>query len=197
MALGAELPPDPAIEKRVGQLFLKYGMPKNAAVIYQKVVQKKGSDAEAYAGLGEAQLALDDFPAAQAAIRKAVRLDPENGTYQKRLQLVQQVIALDPAARRFHEADRFAASQKLLDAAVSALDLCLAADPKPVPETARALVDEGRKTLRTHGRPRAYAEAADAGILLAQRIWGERVMTCGAAGPAEEPLSRVMAHLAK
>jgi len=197
LALSAETPDDPGMQKQVGHLLLQFGFSSDAADIFRKVLQKEKSDAMAYDGLGEAELALGDFSSAQSAVRRAVRIAPGNGDYEKRLQLADQVIAIDPAISGLHAADRFEVSLKLLEASVGVLDQCLAGARTPVAEDVRSLADEGRKALLRHKRPASYSDAADSNIALAKRMWGERNRICGAATPAEEPLSRVMGQLTR
>ena len=197
LALAADMPPQTAMRKRIGQLLLEYGLPRNSAGVFSEIAQKNRNDAEAQSGLGEAELASGDFSSAEKSFREAVRLDAANATYQKRLQLVERVIALDPAVPGLHASDRFERGRKLLEAAVGAFDQCGAGWSEPVPEDFRGLADSARKILLRHGRPRSYSDEADSDINLAERIWGARIKLCGPATPAEEPLSRVMARLPK
>jgi CIC family chloride channel protein len=194
LALVAEMPPDVAIRKRVGQLLLKYGLPQNSITVFQELEAKNKNDAEAHAGEGEAELAMGDFVAAQKAYREASKLAPENDTYRERLQLTGEVIAQDPSLRGLNAAERYERSGKLLEAAVGALDQCVAGSLATEPPELRNLLDTARKTLVRHGRPPSYGDAADSAVALARQIWGERLKRCGPTTKAEEPLSRVMAQ---
>ena len=197
LELAADMPPAPAIRKRVGQLLLQYGLPQRSAEVFEEVLRARSTDAEASGGLGEAELASGDFSSAQAAFRQALRSAPESGSYSARLGLVQKILALDPDIRGLNTANRFERSQRLLEAVVGALDECLAASSNPVPEDVRNLADTARKTLLRHKRPRSYGDATDAAIRLAEQIWGERIRICGPPMTSEEPVSRVMAQLSR
>jgi CIC family chloride channel protein len=197
MALAADLPAASAIRKRVAELLLRFGSTRESADIYQQILKTDDNDFEALGGLAEAELALGDLLSAQTAFRNAIRLNPSAGAYKDRLQLVEQAIALDPAIRGIHASDRFERSRKLLEAALGALDQCLAGRPDQGSDELRGLTDNAHKTLLRHGRPRSYDDAADSQTRLAERIWGERVNTCGPITAAEEPVSRVMAQLAR
>jgi hypothetical protein len=142
-------------------------------------------------------MAVGDLSSARRAFLETVRLAPDNDTYRKRLQLVEQVMALNPTLRGLQPADRFQRSRKLLEAAVGALERCLPASPAAVPKQARSLADAARKTLLRRVRPRSYRDEVDSNITLAQQIWGERIDICGPAPPGEDPLSRVMAQLSQ
>lgn len=106
-------------------------------------------------------------------------------------------MSLDPTIRGLHEADRFQRTQRLLQAAVGALDRCLADSQVPAPAELRNLADAAHKAQSAQGRPRSFSDAADPNIDLAQQTWLARIRLCGAATSAEEPLTRVMAQLSR
>jgi len=197
LALEGEMPPDLVGRKRVGQLLLQFGMPQDASAVFQDLAEKNKGDADAHAGMGEAELARNDFHSARKAFREAARLGPDKASYRERLLLVEQAIAMDPAIRGLNPADRFQHSGRLLEAAVGSVDQCLAGSHEAVSQEVRNLVDAGRKALMRHGRPQSYSDAADSNIELAQQIWAGRIALCGPPASTEESLSRVMAHLSQ
>ena len=196
LALLAEMPADHSTRKRIGQLLLRFGLPRESASVFRDIAQDD-KDAEAYAGLGEAELEMGRFSSAQTALREAARLDSGNDTYQKRLQLVERANTLDPAAGGLRPAERFQRSQRLLEASAGVFEQCIAGSSAPAPDEVRYLADTARKTLLRHGRPHSYGDAADSNVSLAQQLWGERIKRCGPATSAEEPLSRVMIQLSR
>jgi len=197
LTLMQQMPPDPAIRKRVGSLLLQFGLAKESAEVFRDVLSSQNQDGEAYAGLGEADLALNDLLDARAAFRQAVRLDPGNDVYRQRLQLNEQIIALDPAMRGLAASERYRRSRKLMESALGALDQCMAAKPSAPPDAVRGIADQARKELLNHRAPRSYAEASDANIALADQLLAERQKLCGPPTPTEEPLSRAMALVAR
>ena len=160
---------------------------------WQEILRNHANDAEAQAGVGEADLALADVTGAEAAFRQAVRLDPESDAYRKRLQFVEQILTLDPAVERLSAGERYRRSRKLMEAALGALDQCLAAKTGPPPDDLPTLVDGARQRLLQHGAPRSYADAIAANVQLARQLWGERIKLCGPPGAGEDALSRAMA----
>jgi chloride channel protein, CIC family len=197
LALVTEKMPDAAIRNRTGHLLLEFGLPEKSAAVFRSVVQQNNRDAGAYQGLGEAELAMGDFLAAAPPFRQAAQLDPGNQTYQQRLQMVQQAIALDPNIRGLHAADRFQRSERLLQASLAALDSCVAGSAAELPEAVRNADETARKVLQHRSPPHSYSDAADSNVALAQQIWGERIRRCGGASSEQEPLSRVMARLSR
>ena len=74
---------------------------------YQKVLALQPNWAEAYAAIGEALYSLNRFPESQAALRKAVALDPQNGAAHTILgKLYQDDGNLDAAIPQFEAAIR-------------------------------------------------------------------------------------------
>ncbi len=49
------------MKKKIGQLLLSYGAPREAADVFRNVAQTDDRDAAAYAGLGEAELAMENY----------------------------------------------------------------------------------------------------------------------------------------
>jgi len=197
LALVSEMPADVAIRRKVGQLLLQFGLQRESATVFQDIVSKDKNNAEAYEGLGEAAFAQGDFGGARKAFGEAARLAPGNETFQSRLHLAEQAIDLDPMLRGLNSSERYQRSERLLEAAVGAMDQCLAGTSVPPPPADLTLLDSARKILLRHERPRSYSDAADSMVSLGTQIWGERIRLCGPAAKDEEPLSRVMAQLAK
>ena len=191
LSLKSEMASDPAVRKRVGHLLLTFGMPEEARAIFHDLVKSNRDDGESYAALGEAELATNRLTAAQSAFRSATRLEPANTVYSARAALVDDIVAMDPAARGLDSAQRYDHSRNLLGAALAAWDRCAAQSPGPTGEAA----DKARRVLQLAARPRSYSDAVDANVELAEQLWSERAESCGAPGPEEEALGRVMAEV--
>jgi CIC family chloride channel protein len=159
---------------------------------WQKELGSRPDDAEAYAGVGEADLALDDLPGAAAAFRRAVRLDSASETYRKRRQLVERILALDPGIDGLSGGERYRRSRKLMEAALGALDQCVAGKSEPASEEVRSVTDDARTLLLQHGAPKSYTDATEANVRLARQLWGERIKVCGPPVAGEEALSRLI-----
>ncbi len=81
LSLMAEAPPDTSTRKEVARLLLKFGMPAEAAREYQAILKSSPNDSEAYAGLGEAELAAGSISEAESAFRSAVRARTQQMLY--------------------------------------------------------------------------------------------------------------------
>ena len=193
LALKAAMPADPAIRKRVGSLLLRLSMATDAAAVFRELLQNNPDDAEAEAGLGEAELASYHPLEAQAAFREAARLQPGNVDYQARARLLDQVISMDPALAGLDAAERYRRSQHLLEAALAAFEDCLAAKPR-ADSAGIETVAAARSALKRTQKPRSFGEAALADTDLSATLWNERGKLCGAPGPKYEALARAMAN---
>jgi CIC family chloride channel protein len=196
LSLKSVLPADPAVRKRFGYLLLRLGMAEGAAAVFRELLQANNDDAEAEAGLGEAELTLNHLPEAQAAFREAAHLQPGNGEYRERTHLLDEVISLDPSLAGLDAAERYRRSRRLLEEALAAFDACRAAknraDAAPNETAVAARVALGR-TLR----PRSIGDATRTNTSLAAALWSERGKQCGAPGPNYEALARAMAQIAR
>jgi len=198
LSLVAEMPADPVVRKRAGHLLIEFDLYRESAGVFRDVLRQDKGDAEAYAGLGEAELAGENYLPARDAFRHSLEFNPGNDAARRRLGLCEELLTLDPTLRRLGAAERFRRSVKLVEAALRTLDQCAAgAGETALPDAVRGLADSARKLLSRRQRPRSFGDAADGNISLAEQLWGARGQLCGSATGADEALSRVMARLSR
>ena len=177
-------------------MLLEFGLAQEAADTYHNVLASNKDDADAYLGLGEAEAALWNYSAARDAFRHAQALAPSDATIGARLELSEQVLALDPTVPKLHAAERYRRSQKLLELALGALDQCGASHPEiALPAAASELADRVRKELAGRQRPKSYGDAADESLATARKLWESRPKACQAIAGPGDALTQVMAHL--
>ncbi len=192
-----QLPNDVEGRKHVANLLLTYGAPGQASEIFRDILRENNQDAQAWAGLGEADLMQGQYLDAQGAFRRAARRNSSDDSIRKRQELANTVVSLDPTLRGLSPADRFNRSRALLRMALSSLDECLAARGSPVPQPERQLVESARKATAARVRRSAYADAVENNISLAERLWGLRTDLCGSSGSRDDALARVLARLSQ
>ena len=193
LALEAEIPDDAALRKQLGRLLLDYGLPQESAGVFRKVIEKDRRDESALMGLGEAELAQNHYAAAQNEFKAALRVNPGDANAASRLQLVERILAVDPAARGLSPRERYERSRKLVEAALGSLDECLGTTKGATPGPVEELSNAARKLLL---RP-AKGGGADENIALSERLWDARTGLCGPSKTPDDPLSRMMAQLAR
>jgi tetratricopeptide (TPR) repeat protein len=193
LALEAEIPDDAALREQLGRLLLDYGLPQESAGVFRKVIEKDRRDENALMGLGEAELAQNRYTAAQNEFKAALRVNPGDANAASRLQLVERILAVDPAARGLSPRERYERSRKLVEAALGSLHECLGTTKGATPGPVKALSDAARKLLL---RP-AKGGGADENIALSEQLWDARTGLCGPSKTPDDPLSRMMAQLAR
>jgi tetratricopeptide (TPR) repeat protein len=174
-------PSDTALERRRAHLFVAAGSPSRAVALFREMVHRDRSDADALAGLGDAEAAQGNYRSAQANLAAAARLRPGDPAIEEQLAQVNRVRDLDPTQRGLAPAERQRRSIILLGGAILAADRCpaIAAD-----SAARPVLDSARSEL-AHP-PRTGAELAAEHLLdRAEQVWALRE-GCLEAGAAEE-----------
>lgn len=161
--------------KRIAKLFLVAGSPVRAQSAYRNLIRDDPKDKSDYAGLGEAELALGNYRAAQTAFQSAGE--------KQRAVLSEEMAGLDPTLRRLSSAERFRRSTRILEMARAALAVCSPADP---------LLETADRELKAklHGPP--TNESAEQRLSVAEQLWQSRPQC-----QAPEALSRLMPKLAQ
>lgn len=184
---------DPAVLSRIGRGLLAAGSPNSAADVFREVLTASPKDAAAYAGLGDAEMAQQDYRAARTAFDQAVRIDPTNRSARVQAALCARVLALDPTSRGLGATERLERTRQLLKSVLFALEACSpsasGADPNPA-------FGRAQQVLASSRRPPSLAEAIDENIRLAEDLWASRSPACARAG-SDEAVARVLARLAR
>jgi CIC family chloride channel protein len=182
---------DNATKEKIARLLLDYGSPRQAAQLFQEIAQSVDSDGTAWSGLGAAELALSDYPAAASALRKAVELNPSDESARKQLEISQAVQALDPDARGIRASERYHRSQELLQGALQMTDRCSSAASNS------QLVADARKALDQHPKSGALGDATEENITLATQLWKQVRQACPSSTPSDDAPARVLTRLSR
>jgi tetratricopeptide (TPR) repeat protein len=185
LPLEDEAPEDPATRKQLGWWFLAAGSPNRAAAVFRMVLHDQSRDAEAYAGMGQAEFAEGNYGVARADFQMAVRLRPGDQDSENRLKECERVLELNPRQAGLSAEQETARTRKLLDAVLDDLRQCIGPSPAAVVQD---LIEAAERHLK---RPATSA----ANIEIAERLWQMRKASCGAVTQAEEPLELVLAKL--
>jgi tetratricopeptide (TPR) repeat protein len=193
LPLEAEAPPDAPTRERIARLFLAAGSPAHAIAILGALVRLNRGDADAYEGLGEAELQQRSYGSARHAFASALELRPGDQRIVGRIDLCDRALALDPTQRGVSASEQYRRSAALLELTVAAVDSC--GPGRTAPEA--ALLDSARGSL---ARPVPAASSRDAGaeaqVNLAERVWQARPPAC-AVPPWAEPAELVLTKLAE
>ncbi len=186
LAVEDQTPDDLPGRLRMGKLFLTAGSPVRAAAFFQEILRQHppaepAIRAAAYDGLGEADFARGDYPAAANQSSSALKLNPQDTAAARRLDQSNRVLEMDPALRGLELAERYRRSHALLEAAVNALEPCASQD----------LLDKAHKSLNARAGALRQDARAESDLDLAEQLWQTRTPGCGPG--AEDPLALVLA----
>ncbi|HEY5062924.1 MAG TPA: tetratricopeptide repeat protein, partial [Gemmatimonadaceae bacterium] len=169
----ATSPDSIALRSRLGRLFILAGAPARAATMFREVLRRQPRDAGAWAGMGDAALALRTFQTARADLVEALRLRPHDPGITRSLALADTVLAIDPIARDIGVHEQYLRSKTLLARTLATLASCFQTGPSATSDSARTL-------LAT--TPAAQGEKALANTMLsrASDLYAARPASCAA-----------------
>ncbi len=182
LPLEATFPDSSTVRRRLAHLFLRAGSPRRSIAIFREFLRTNPSDGDAYAGMGEAALALGNFSTARADLAEAVRLRPDDARLPERFALADTILALDPEVRGMAAPERVARARALLTRALGERQAC--AGTRDV----GALANSARSRLATPAGP-PTAASADATTRLAMKLWSTRPTRCAAGFAPDEALA--------
>lgn len=175
---------DLATRKKLGGLFLDAGSAPRAAEIFRSIVREQPEDADAHAGLGEAEFAAGNYRDAQAEFRASLELRPDDRATRDRLTICDEVLELSPTRRGLSQQEQYDRSRRLVQAILEDVGQCPGSSPDPLLDT----VDQGLKKRTTINQNLDWAD----------ELWQIRKMECKRPLSAQEqPLSLVLGMLAR
>lgn len=185
-------PDDVELRKRLGRLFLVAGSAPRAGEIFREILRNHPQDADAYAGLGEAEFARGNYQTARTDFQAAVNLRPEDGAIEGRLDLSTEVLALDPMRRGLAPEEQYRRSVKMLELASAALTRCARAG------VGMDAIEDAQKAMKSRVSAAKLSEAVENNLNLAEELWSIRQRECKQGPTAEEePLRLVLAKIAQ
>ncbi len=167
------------LRKKVAEFYLQAGSPGRAGEAYRAMISEDSRNGEAYLGLGQAELQLGVFRAAETAFRSAVRLLPGNQRATEQVQVAEKLVDLDPTSRRLSSVEKFRRSRQILSLTEASVVECLKG--KAVPDRLHDLMETADGLQKQKALPAPTNEMAEAQLTAAQDIWKARVDACGAA----------------
>jgi Tfp pilus assembly protein PilF len=168
------------VARKVAGLYLEAGSTARAETAYRDILRTDPNDAEAWDGLGEAELKRGEFRGAHAAFEAAVRLGRGDTS---KVALADRLATLDPTLRRMSSAEKFRRSSEILGMVEAEIADC------PKVGSLQDLLAQSAK-LRSEKLPGTPSnEAAETRLELAGQIWKARLQACAAQPAADDPLA--------
>ncbi|HXX15079.1 MAG TPA: tetratricopeptide repeat protein [Candidatus Eremiobacteraceae bacterium] len=122
--LSDNLPEDPQLHTRVGDLHTQVGDDQRALTQYKAAMQLDPGYLPAIQGAGEAAFGLGDYRSAQDYLTRAIHLDATNATVKKLLTVTQSVFLLNPYERGIPESEKIKRTLRAFELAGHRLDSC-------------------------------------------------------------------------
>ncbi|MEO8090328.1 MAG: tetratricopeptide repeat protein [Gemmatimonadales bacterium] len=195
LPLQREAPDDVATRKRIARLFVAAGSPTRAIEIYRDILRHDRDDADAYAGLGEAEFERGNYRTALADFTTAAGLKPDSPEIAAGLARSNQVLRLDPTQRGLSLDERYRRSFGLLGLILQAADSCFG--PAAV-DSVRTLADTARAVAKQRRPPTPTYSTVERNLDLAVRLWQARWRECPSPVPeSERPLALVLDRVAQ
>jgi tetratricopeptide (TPR) repeat protein len=190
LPLEDEAPRDPELRLRIAGLFITAGSLSRAADAYRAIVHEHPDDERAYAGLGEAELQLGDYRAAQAAFVSALRRKPDDAVVRQRLALVTQLAQLDPTYRHLPFQERLERSRKILTLALAELEQC-------APRQGIAEVDgiTNRAQAALHSKGSREEDPVETNLSISEDAWNYVHRACPTQPKSDNQLAVIMGRL--
>jgi tetratricopeptide (TPR) repeat protein len=183
-------PDDLLARKRLGHLFLVAGSAPRAGEIFHDILRKHPQDADAYAGLGESEFARGNYQTAHQDFQIAANLRPSDEGIRGRLDLSNEVLALDPMRRGLGPEEQYRRSVKMVELASAAVTRCATV----LSPAASDAIGEAQKAAKNRVSPAGL----ESNLNLAEQLWKIRQQECKQApAGSEEALRLVLAKIAQ
>jgi len=163
---------DPVLEKRAAHALFRLGAFGESERIFRAITRESRGDAEAWAAVGEAEFAQENYASARHAFRRAVELNPSNKSAQGRLNVSSEILERDPTLRGLTPAERLQRSRSLLAQVLEMLE------PGQLEGSARDLAVRARRMLGLRYRRSVFAGAADMYVSTTAELWRTRPAAC-------------------
>ncbi|MEO8335532.1 MAG: tetratricopeptide repeat protein [bacterium] len=184
-----------AFRRDLARAFLRAQSPNRALTVYRSLIDANRRDAVAYAGSGEASLALGNFRDALRYLDEAHRLAPNDEHTAALLLEADSSRAMNPEERGLGAHRRLVRARALLARTVAVLQECQAWTTMAT-DSAWSLRVQSQ--LATKVRPTDEEDAGNAIIAEVTDLWATRPATCRAGrSPGDQALVHVFAFLAQ
>ena len=202
LTIWEEEPRTDALARRVGLGLLEFGAPREALAVLSSLDDPASTDAELLSAIGMAHFELSEYRQARTYLARALRTDPNDGELQETLDLLDDVLSLDPTVRGLGSNERYRRSREVLERTADYIHGCadplgedMFGPPEPQPQAVRALMDAAAERIQQRRRPADVTAATEANQLLAVNLWSLREQVCRGVWDEDDALSRVLREL--
>jgi Tfp pilus assembly protein PilF len=188
--LADNLPEDPQLHARVGDLFSRVGDDQRALKQYRLAAQLDPKFIPAIQNAGEAAFRMGDYHTAEAYLNRALRRDESNTQVKKLLAVVQSLFLLNPYERGIPDSEKIKRTLRAFDVAGNRLRSCAAAPGSSAASSVESFYERW-KQLKAVANPRFLSQHPEEGdTLLDFATAAERLAqsNCGEPNPDDSAL---------
>ena len=160
IVLSANLPEDPGLRTRVGDLFAQVGDYQRALAQYRFVFQLSPKYLPALTGAGKAAFQLGDYRAAETYLARAARDDSAGADVRNLLAVTQAAASIDPFEHGLPEAEKIRRVLHAFQIASVRLDACSRTAPNPIPSSLASVLEQ-MKQRKPNANPGFLAKHPD------------------------------------
>lgn len=124
IALAESAGPDPLLQERIGELFLRAADYEYALAAFNTALKSDRHNLPALAGAGQAAFELAQYPLAERYLQAAVTANGNDTSSAERLKITQLVLHMDPFQRQIPVAERERIAVRAFQAAGERLKIC-------------------------------------------------------------------------
>ena len=202
LTIWEEEPQTEALARRVGLGLMEFGAPREALAVLASLDDPASTDAELLSAIGMAHFELSEYRQARGYLARAMRANQNDSELRETLDLLDEVLALDPTLRGLGSNERYRRSRALLERTADYINGCayplgedLAGPPEPQPQAVRDLTAAAEARIQQRRRPADVTAAAEANELLAVNLWSLREQVCRGVWDDDDALARVLREL--
>lgn len=192
LSLEESAPESLALMKQIAPLLLRAGSGNRAAAAYRFLIQQdRGADS--YLGLGQAELEIGDYRAAQSAFSAALERRPNDPLLEGLLSRAGRLADFDPTPRYLSSREKFARSSQVLELVKQDIAPCL--DESTPANTVRLRLAEADRLLSEHVGNVVTNEQAEERLDAAESLWAARPSVCHTPPLESDPVPLIIGKL--
>src|SRR5580700_7516202 len=192
LALEDSAPESVDLMKKIAPLLLRAGSGARAAAAYNFLLQQNRS-AASYLGLGQAELEIGDYRAAQSAFSSALELSPNDPFLEGQMSRAGRLADLDPTPRYLTSREKFARSSQVLELTKADIASCL--EGKSPSAAVRSELAEADHLLSESVGSVVTNEQAEERLNLAESLWAARPSVCRTPPSDYDPVPLIISKL--
>jgi tetratricopeptide (TPR) repeat protein len=192
LALEESAPESAALLKKIAPLLLRAGSGNRAAAAYRSLIQQDHG-ADSYLGLGQAELEIGDYRAAQSEFAAVLERRPNDPFIEGLMSRAGRLADLDPTPRYLTSREKFARSSQVLELAKQDIAPCL--DESSPDATVRARLAEADRLLSEHVGNVVTNEQAEERLDAAESLWAARPSVCHTPTSENDPVPLIIGKL--